>query len=77
MIIDSNVNGTFHLLEALRSHWEAIPEPRRAVRRFHHISTDEVFGLLGAKGRFSKTTPYNPRSPYSASKAASDHLVRA
>ena len=75
--ISSNVNGTFHLLQAVRSHWEALPEPRRANFRFHHISTDEVFGSLGPEGRFSETTPYDPRSPYSASKAASDHLVRA
>ena len=75
--ISSNVNGTFHLLQAVRSHWEALPEPRRSSFRFHHISTDEVFGSLGPEGRFSETTPYDPRSPYSASKAASDHLVRA
>ena len=75
--ISSNVNGTFHLLQAVRSHWEALPEPRRSSFRFHHISTDEVFGSLGSEGRFSETTPYDPRSPYSASKAASDHLVRA
>ena len=75
--ISSNVNGTFHLLQAVRSHWEALPESRRAAFRFHHISTDEVFGSLGPEGRFSETTPYDPRSPYSASKAASDHLVRA
>ena len=75
--ISSNVNGTFHLLQAVRSHWEALAEPRRANFRFHHISTDEVFGSLGPEGRFSESTPYDPRSPYSASKAASDHLVRA
>ena len=75
--ISSNVNGTFHLLQAARSHWEALPEHRHTAFRFHHISTDEVFGSLTAKGRFSETTPYDPRSPYSASKAASDHLVRA
>ena len=75
--ISSNVNGTFHLLQAVRCHWEALPEHRRAAFRFHHISTDEVFGTLGPEGHFSETTPYNPRSPYSASKAASDHLVRA
>ena len=75
--ISSNVNGTFHLLQAVRNHWEALPESRRAVFRFHHISTDEVFGSLGAEGRFLETTPYDPRSPYSASKAATDHLVRA
>ena len=75
--ISSNVNGTFNLLQAIRSHWEELPEERRAAFRFHHISTDEVFGSLGAEGRFSETTAYDPRSPYSASKAASDHLVRA
>ena len=75
--IRSNVNGTSHLLQSVRSHWEALPEHRRNAFRFHHISTDEVFGSLGPKGRFSETTPYDPRSPYSASKAASDHLVRA
>ena len=75
--IVSNVDGTFHLLQAVRNHWEALPEERRAVFRFHHISTDEVFGSLGPEGRFSETTPYDPHSPYSASKAASDHLVRA
>ena len=75
--IESNVTGTFHLLQAVRAHWEALPEGRQERFRFHHISTDEVFGSLGATGRFSETTPYDPRSPYSASKAASDHLVRA
>ncbi len=75
--IDSNVSGTFHLLQAVRAHWEGLPAARRDGFRFHHISTDEVFGSLGATGRFSETTPYDPRSPYSASKAASDHLVNA
>lgn len=75
--IESNVTGTFNLLQAVRAHWEGLPEERRAGFRFHHISTDEVFGSLGAEGRFSETTPYDPRSPYSASKAASDHLVSA
>jgi dTDP-glucose 4,6-dehydratase len=75
--IDSNVSGTFHLLQAVRAHWEQLPTERQAGFRFHHISTDEVFGSLGATGRFSETTPYDPRSPYSASKAASDHLVNA
>ena len=75
--IDSNVSGTFHLLQAVRAHWEGLPAERRDGFRFHHISTDEVFGSLGATGRFSETTPYDPRSPYSASKAASDHLVNA
>ena len=75
--INSNVNGTFHLLQAVRSHYASLPEGRRSGFRLHHISTDEVFGSLGADGRFSETTPYDPRSPYSASKAASDHLVSA
>ena len=75
--IESNVMGTFHLLQAVRAHYGQLPEERRAQFRFHHISTDEVFGSLGPTGRFSESTAYDPRSPYSASKAASDHLVRA
>lgn len=75
--LSSNVTGTFSLLEAVRAHWGALPEERQRGFRFHHISTDEVFGSLGATGRFSETTPYDPRSPYSATKAASDHLVMA
>ncbi len=75
--VASNVLGTFHLLEAVRRHWQALPPERQARFRFHHISTDEVFGSLGDTGRFSETTPYDPRSPYSASKAGSDHLVNA
>ncbi|MFM7549603.1 MAG: dTDP-glucose 4,6-dehydratase [Cyanobacteriota bacterium] len=75
--IASNVNGTFQLLQAVRAHWERLPAERQAQFRLHHISTDEVFGSLGPTGRFSETTPYDPRSPYSASKAASDHLVNA
>ena len=75
--LESNVTGTFNLLQAVRAHWQQLPEERRESFRFHHISTDEVFGSLGATGRFSETTPYDPRSPYSASKAASDHLVNA
>jgi dTDP-glucose 4,6-dehydratase len=73
----SNVMGTYHLLQAVRAHWEGLTAERRELFRFHHISTDEVFGSLGATGRFSETTPYDPRSPYSASKAGSDHLVQA
>lgn len=73
----SNVMGTYNLLQAVRSHWERLTPKRREQFRFHHISTDEVFGSLGASGRFSETTPYDPRSPYSASKAGSDHLVQA
>jgi dTDP-glucose 4,6-dehydratase len=75
--IESNVSGTFHLLQAVRAHWQGLPQERQQQFRFHHISTDEVFGSLGPTGRFSETTPYDPRSPYSASKAASDHLVSA
>jgi len=75
--IESNVSGTFNLLQAVRAHWEALPAERQQGFRLHHISTDEVFGSLGETGRFSETTPYDPRSPYSASKAASDHLVSA
>jgi len=77
VFIQSNVVGTFNLLEAIRNHWSKLSPERQAVFRFHHISTDEVFGSLGQDGRFSETTSYNPTSPYSASKAASDHLVRA
>jgi dTDP-glucose 4,6-dehydratase len=75
--LESNVTGTFNLLQAVRTHWEQLPAERREHFRFHHISTDEVFGSLGPEGRFSETTAYDPRSPYSASKAASDHLVSA
>jgi dTDP-glucose 4,6-dehydratase len=70
--IETNINGTFRLLEASRNAWKG----RKDVR-FHHVSTDEVYGSLGATGAFFENTPYDPRSPYSASKAASDHLVRA
>jgi dTDP-glucose 4,6-dehydratase len=73
--IDSNVTGTFHLLQAVRAHWQQLPAERQAGFRFHHISTDEVFGSLGAEGRFSETTPYDPRSPYSASKAGGAHQL--
>jgi dTDP-glucose 4,6-dehydratase len=73
--IETNINGTYNMLEAARAYWVARGKP--AGFRFHHISTDEVFGSLGKTGQFSETTPYDPRSPYSASKAASDHLVRA
>ena len=75
--LTSNICGTFSLLQAARAHWEALPESRQEAFRFHHISTDEVFGSLGANGRFTEDTPYDPRSPYSATKAASDHLVMA
>jgi len=73
--IDTNVRGTFVLLEAARAYWQARGKPDSF--RFHHISTDEVYGSLGPTGQFTETTPYAPNSPYSASKAASDHLVRA
>ncbi len=72
--IATNVTGTFNMLEAARAYWVSA---RPAGFRFHHISTDEVFGSLGATGQFTEDSPYDPRSPYSASKAASDHLVRA
>jgi dTDP-glucose 4,6-dehydratase len=73
--IDTNITGTFNLLEAARAYW--VGRGRPDTFRFHHISTDEVFGTLGATGQFTEETPYAPNSPYSASKAASDHLVRA
>ncbi len=77
VFIESNVTGTFNLLQAVRNHYEQLNGKRKEQFRLHHISTDEVFGSLGPEGRFSETTPYDPRSPYSASKAASDHLVSA
>ena len=73
--IETNVTGTYNLLEAARAYWTKQGKP--GGFRFHHISTDEVFGSLGETGQFTEATPYDPRSPYSASKAASDHLVRA
>jgi dTDP-glucose 4,6-dehydratase len=73
--IETNVTGTYTLLEAARAFWTGRGRPEGF--RFHHISTDEVFGSLGPTGKFTEETPYDPRSPYSASKAASDHLVRA
>jgi len=75
--IETNVTGTFNLLEAARSYWQTIGKPKSF--RFHHVSTDEVFGSLPSDPsvRFTEETPYDPRSPYSASKASSDHLVRA
>ena len=73
--VETNVTGTYHLLQAARAHWEGAGRPGEF--RFHHISTDEVYGSLGATGLFTEDTPYAPNSPYSASKAASDHLVRA
>jgi dTDP-glucose 4,6-dehydratase len=76
--IQTNIIGTFALLEASRSHWSSLHEKERQGFRFHHVSTDEVFGDLPFdSGRFSEESPYKPSSPYSASKASSDHLVRA
>lgn len=75
--IQTNVVGTFTLLQQALGYWQGLPPERRASFRFHHISTDEVYGSLGEQGLFTETTAYDPRSPYSASKAASDHLVRA
>ena len=76
--IQTNIVGTFTLLEAARAYYQTLPENRKAQFRFHHISTDEVYGdLHGTDDLFTETTPYAPSSPYSASKASSDHLVRA
>jgi dTDP-glucose 4,6-dehydratase len=76
--IQTNVVGTFHLLEETRGYWMALPEPEKSAFRFLHVSTDEVYGSLGPdESAFTEATPYAPNSPYSASKAASDHLVRA
>lgn len=75
--IETNVNGTYTLLDAARTYWGRLAGERKERFRFHHISTDEVFGSLGESGFFTEESPYQPRSPYSASKAASDHLVRA
>jgi dTDP-glucose 4,6-dehydratase len=75
--IRSNVNGTYALLESARSYWNSLPEDAKDRFRFHHVSTDEVFGSLGEAGFFTEKSGYHPNSPYSASKAASDHLVGA
>jgi dTDP-glucose 4,6-dehydratase len=75
--IRTNIEGTYVMLEAALAHWRQLGRERAARFRFHHVSTDEVFGSLGATGKFTETTRYEPNSPYSASKAASDHLVRA
>jgi dTDP-glucose 4,6-dehydratase len=76
--IQTNVVGTFNLLDVARDYWSKLPEERKSAFRFHHISTDEVYGdLEGTDDLFTEETPYAPSSPYSASKAASDHLVRA
>src|SRR5271166_105783 len=75
--IQTNILGAFSMLEAARAYWLGLPSEKRDGFRFLHVSTDEVYGSLGAEGRFVETTPYDPSSPYSASKAASDHLVSA
>ena len=75
--VETNVVGTLVLLEAARDYWRSLDGPAREAFRFLHVSTDEVYGSLGEGGKFSETSPYAPNSPYSASKAASDHLVRA
>jgi dTDP-glucose 4,6-dehydratase len=75
--VETNVVGTFVLLQQALGYWRALPKSKAEGFRFHHVSTDEVFGSLGAHGQFSEDSPYRPNSPYSASKAASDHLVRA
>lgn len=77
IFLETNVLGTFNLLQATREYLKTLPENFRKVFRFVHVSTDEVFGALGEQGQFSESTPYAPNSPYSASKASSDHLVRA
>ena len=75
--VETNVLGTFRLLEESRSYWQSLPESEKESFRFLHVSTDEVYGSLGPVGKFTETTPYAPNSPYSASKASSDHFVRA
>jgi dTDP-glucose 4,6-dehydratase len=75
--IETNVMGTYVLLQCARYYWESLAPVGQARFRFHHVSTDEVFGSLGGQGLFLETSPYQPNSPYSASKASSDHLVRA
>ncbi len=75
--IDTNIVGTHVLLETARAYWNTLEGTAKKSFRFHHVSTDEVYGFLGADGAFTETTPYAPNSPYSASKAASDHLARA
>lgn len=75
--INTNIAGTLVLLEAARSYWSALSAEKQSQFRFHHVSTDEVYGSLGKQGLFHETTSYDPSSPYSASKASSDHLVRA
>ncbi len=75
--IETNIRGTYTLLEVALAYWRELEEPRRGTFRFHHVSTDEVFGSLGETGAFTEDSPYRPNSPYSASKAAADHMARA
>jgi len=75
--IQTNIVGTYTLLEAVRAYWQGLDAGRKGAFRFHHVSTDEVYGSLGENGYFTEETTYQPNSPYSASKASSDHLVRA
>jgi dTDP-glucose 4,6-dehydratase len=75
--INTNIVGSYTLLETTRRYWQTLDTTKKAAFRFHHVSTDEVYGSLGKQGLFTELTPYQPNSPYSASKAASDHLVRA
>ena len=75
--INTNIFGTYTLLECAKKYWETLKNYEKDNFRFHHVSTDEVYGSLGEEGLFVEETPYNPRSPYSSSKASSDHLVRA
>src|SRR5690606_31117989 len=75
--VQTNVIGTFTLLEAARAYYSELNAEAKARFRFLHVSTDEVYGSLGSEGLFNETTPYDPSSPYSASKAASDHLAKA
>ncbi len=75
--INTNIVGTYNMLASAREYWNTLDSDQKESFRFHHISTDEVYGALGAEGYFTENTPYSPRSPYSASKASSDHLVKA
>jgi dTDP-glucose 4,6-dehydratase len=75
--VQTNVLGTFHLLDAARHYWNDLPPAQKEAFRFLHVSTDEVYGSLGPEGKFTEQTPYAPNSPYSASKAAADHFARA
>ena len=77
LFLQTNVVGTYTMLEAAHAYWKTLPEDEKAAFRFLHISTDEVYGSLGPTGLFTEETPYAPRSPYSASKASADHLVNA